>query len=82
MRCKACNSLMSATDLARRNPHTGDYDDMCGKCLNKIVDSEMPVSVRFDDNEDSMFGYKWLEALVDKDTTSYQFDYMIEKYKK
>lgn len=37
MRCKACDELLSAEDLRRKNQLTGLHEDLCGSCLNEIL---------------------------------------------
>lgn len=39
MRCRACNCNLSDFESTRRSAISGDYLDMCNRCLGPIVDS-------------------------------------------
>lgn len=39
MRCKACNVLLTASELKVLNPKTNDYDDLCGVCRSPHWDT-------------------------------------------
>jgi len=32
-RCRACNNAMTDTEMKRKDPHSGDYTDLCSACL-------------------------------------------------
>lgn len=34
-RCKACNNIMSDTEMRRRDTLTGDYTELCTECFTE-----------------------------------------------
>lgn len=38
MRCKACDENLSNEEATRKSPNTGDYIDMCNRCLGTVVE--------------------------------------------
>jgi hypothetical protein len=38
MRCSCCNVILSTQESTRKFKVSGDYVDMCNKCLNTIDD--------------------------------------------
>lgn len=38
MRCKACDDELSDFESTRKSATTGDFLDMCGRCLGYIVE--------------------------------------------
>jgi hypothetical protein len=33
MRCRCCNKVLSHTELKRKNKNTGDFEDLCNRCI-------------------------------------------------
>lgn len=51
MRCLACNRLLSSFESTRKmdsEKGTGEYPDLCNKCLGTIKDDIGPVNERYD----------------------------------
>jgi hypothetical protein len=40
MRCKACNVALDDIESTRKDKQTGEYLDLCGKCLYGYEDEE------------------------------------------
>ena len=40
MRCKACNVALDDIESTRKDKQTGEYLDLCGKCLYGYEDDE------------------------------------------
>jgi len=38
-RCRACNNAMTDTEMKRKDPHSGDYTDLCSACLVVSVEA-------------------------------------------
>ena len=56
MRCKACDAVFTEVDMARTNPHTGEPDDMCGRCLKAVAlytDPEDDDNIEFPGTQDN-----------------------------
>lgn len=51
MRCTCCNKLLSDFEATRKHAETGEYLDMCNKCLSFVP--EIPYIERTDLNNDS-----------------------------
>lgn len=77
MRCIACNEKMSDADLLRKNPYTQEYDDMCGRCLAKLREAELPHSIRYEADADCISSMAWLESLCYADFTAFEHDFKI-----
>jgi hypothetical protein len=68
---------MNSVDLVRKNPLTQDYEDICGKCLSKIRETELPLSLRYEDDEASTLGFAWMEALLNRDFTAFEHEFKL-----
>ena len=33
-RCKACDTILKAGELSRKEPETGEFIDLCGSCFS------------------------------------------------
>lgn len=42
MRCLSCNIILTDEEQRRKSTVTGDYFDLCNKCLGTIVDTIHP----------------------------------------
>ena len=38
MRCIACDALLKDREIARINPHTGEMEDLCTRCLKDVAE--------------------------------------------
>ena len=47
MRCKACNVALDDIESTRKDKQTGEYLDLCGKCLYGYEDEETVDSIGF-----------------------------------
>lgn len=54
MRCTACNVILTPAECVRRFKGSGEFVDMCNKCLSTISDDVDVVDGNIDDepNED------------------------------
>jgi len=75
MRCLSCDSRMSEVDLARQNPITNEFEDLCGVCLRVIRDLSQPYSMRYDDDEGCLGSDLWLEAILHGDVCSFEHEF-------
>lgn len=53
MRCSACNVILTTQESTRKFKVSGDYVDMCNKCLHTIDDDVDYTEGNSDDNDDS-----------------------------
>lgn len=60
-RCKACDEVMSDTELAMTNPQTGEPEDLCFGCLGSAMDAVLEDE---GDNDDSDITLEELDALI------------------
>lgn len=37
MRCQSCDKNLNDWESTKKNPMTGDYEDLCSKCLNVVI---------------------------------------------
>ena len=37
MRCQACDKNLNDWESTKKNRDTGEYEDLCSKCLNEVV---------------------------------------------
>ena len=43
-RCASCNAKMSTYDMKRKHAVTGEYFDLCGKCLQDVLEIvDLPI---------------------------------------
>lgn len=50
MRCKGCDKIMDRVDRESVNPHTGDYEELCRRCLSSLLSpTGLPSLVHPDD---------------------------------
>lgn len=47
MRCISCNRILSDFEATRRNANTGEFLDLCNKCLPDVI-AAVPVIERED----------------------------------
>jgi hypothetical protein len=51
MRCQACNVVLTPQESTRKFAISGDYVDLCNKCLSTIDDVDTLDSEYLDDEE-------------------------------
>jgi hypothetical protein len=51
MRCAACNVILSTSESVRRFKGSGDFVDLCNKCLSTISDDVETVDGEAEDEE-------------------------------
>ena len=51
MRCSACNVILSTSESVRRFKNSGDFVDLCNKCLSTISDDVETVDGEAHDEE-------------------------------
>lgn len=37
MRCQSCDKNLNDWESTKKNPTTGEYEDLCSKCLNVVI---------------------------------------------
>ena len=37
MRCQACDKNLNDWESVKKNKETGEYEDLCSKCLNEVI---------------------------------------------
>jgi hypothetical protein len=42
-RCRACNNVMTETEMKRKDANTRDYSDLCSSCLVASVEALMEM---------------------------------------
>mgnify|MGYP006102195017 FL=1 len=42
-RCRACNNVMTETEMKRKDVNTKDYSDLCSSCLVASVEALMEM---------------------------------------
>ena len=52
MRCAACNVPLSTSESVRRFKESGDFVDLCNKCLATISDDVQVVDGQASDEDD------------------------------
>jgi hypothetical protein len=52
MRCSACNVILSTSESVRRFKNSGDFVDLCNKCLSTISDDVETVDGEAQDEEE------------------------------
>lgn len=52
MRCQCCNVILTTQEATRKFEESGDYVDMCNKCLSTIDDSVNYTDGNHDQDED------------------------------
>lgn len=58
MRCQACNVILTPTESVRRFKGSGEFVDLCGKCLETISDDVTTMEGNTtDENEEDLDGY-------------------------
>ena len=45
MRCKACNSILGDYELSRKDNETGEFVDLCNRCLTSAREGEYNYSI-------------------------------------
>ena len=45
MRCKACNIILSDYELSRKDSETGEFIDLCNRCLTSAREGEYNYSI-------------------------------------
>ena len=60
-RCISCNRNLNNMEATRRHAETGEFLDLCDRCLKEVIDIEPelqfinnPLSAAFPDIEDNM----------------------------
>lgn len=54
MRCVACNKILTTQESVRRFKNSGEFVDLCNKCLGTIDDTvHTAEGAAFDDKEES-----------------------------
>jgi hypothetical protein len=53
MRCAACNVILSTSESVRRFKNSGDFVDLCNKCLSTISDDIETVDGEAQDEDDT-----------------------------
>lgn len=43
-RCKSCDAILSSADMCRKHAETGEYFDLCGRCLKEVI-SIVPIPI-------------------------------------
>ena len=56
VRCKACNAVLTETEMKRKDRETGEYLDLCGTCLSASNDAiadfyDLPTTGYFETEE-------------------------------
>jgi hypothetical protein len=51
MRCYACNKILTPQESTRRFS-SGEFTDMCNKCLNTIQEDVVTEEGNYDDDEE------------------------------
>ena len=49
MRCKACNIILSDYELSRKESETGEFIDLCNRCLTSSNQAEYNYSIDAND---------------------------------
>jgi hypothetical protein len=52
MRCSACNVILTTTESVRRFKNSGDFVDLCNKCLSTISDDVETVDGSASEEDD------------------------------
>jgi hypothetical protein len=52
MRCSACNVILTTSESVRRFKDSGEFVDLCNKCLSTISDDVTTVEGIASDEED------------------------------
>jgi hypothetical protein len=53
MRCAACNVILTTSESVRRFKNSGDFVDLCNKCLSTISEDVETVDGEAHDEDDS-----------------------------
>jgi hypothetical protein len=53
MRCAACNVILSTSESVRRFKNSGDFVDLCNKCLSTISDDIETVDGEAQDEDET-----------------------------
>lgn len=53
MRCSACNNVLSTSESVRRFKNSGDFVDLCNKCLSTISDDVEVVDGQAADEDEN-----------------------------
>jgi hypothetical protein len=54
-RCVACNVILTPSESVRRFKHSGEFVDMCNKCLSTISDDVEVVDGNADDGDEGEY---------------------------
>jgi hypothetical protein len=52
MRCYSCNNILTTQESVRRFKNSGDFVDMCNKCLSSISDEVDTVDGKASDEDE------------------------------
>lgn len=54
MRCKACNTLLTDKEAAKKDPYSGEYTDMCSGCWSEAYDALLVATETFEKELDKV----------------------------
>ena len=79
-RCRACNNVMTETEMKRKDANTKDFSDLCSSCLVASVEALMEMDGMVTDIETiQLFDEKEVDYSAGDDIIKYvQQDYDFE----
>ena len=55
MRCQACDKNLNDWESTKKNNLTGEYEDLCAKCLNVVQQTaSSEYTIDYEDSEDAL----------------------------
>ena len=80
MRCQACDKNLNDWESVKKNKETGEFEDLCAKCLNAVIQIRATSTGGYDEDFTNQQTYSHEESIIPERPSD--FDYYEEDWDK